>query len=56
LKRYPEAKESRRGNRIEWQTAAGGAVMELQEARVAILEGVPARANTNQLLRKIWQQ
>ena len=54
-RRYPEARESRNGTRVEWQTAAGGVVMELRESRVAILEGIPSKANTNQLLRKIWQ-
>lgn len=55
LKRYPEAKESKSGERTEWQTATGRVVMELRGSRVAILEGVPAKANANRLLRMIWK-
>lgn len=56
-KRYPNATHSKSTpDRVEWKTAAGGVVMELRGTRVAILEGIPARAKTNTLLRMIWQQ
>lgn len=59
LKRYPEAKESKsssdRGERIDWETATGRAVMELRGPRVAILEGIPEKTNVNTLLRMIWR-
>lgn len=55
LKRNPEAKESKSGDRIEWETATGRVAMELRGSRVAILEGIPAKTNTNALLRRIWQ-
>jgi hypothetical protein len=57
LKRYPDAKEAKTtGERVDWQTAEGGVAMELRGSRVAILEGIPASANANALLRTIWQQ
>lgn len=56
LKRYPEAKESKQGERIDWETATGRIVMELRGSRVAILEGIPAKTNANTVLRMIWQQ
>jgi hypothetical protein len=59
LKRYPEAKGSKsntdNGERIEWDTARGAAVMELRGSRVAIFEGIPAKTNADKLLRMIWQ-
>lgn len=54
-KRYPEAKESNKIERISWETATGRAVMELRGSRVAILEGVPAKVNPNTLMSMMWQ-
>jgi hypothetical protein len=57
MKRYPEAKESRsktaRGERVSWETANGGIVMELNGSRVAIFEGIPPGTKANTLLRLI---
>ena len=56
-KRYPEAAQSTStAVKTEWKTSAGGVAMELRGTRVAILEGIPARAKTNNLLRMMWQQ
>lgn len=56
LKRYPEAKESKLTNdRITWETATGGVAMELRGSRVVIFEGIPAKTNTNGLLRLVWR-
>ena len=55
-KRYPEAKESNKVERITWETPTGRAVMELRGSHVAILEGVPAKANPNTLMSLMWQQ
>ena len=55
-KRYPEAKESNKIERISWETSTGRAVMELRGSRVAILEGVPAKVNPNTLMSMMWQQ
>ena len=55
-KRYTEAKESNKIERIEWETPTGRAVMELRGSRVAILEGVPAKTNPNALMSLMWQQ
>ena len=55
--RYPDAKELKStAERIEWQTPVGGVVMELRGSRVAILEGIPAKANRHALMRLAWQQ
>jgi len=56
-KRYADAKEWKvTGDRMELQTGNSGVVMELRGSRVAILEGVPAKANANTLLGMVWQQ
>jgi len=61
-KRNPDAKNTdtvsttERGERHEWKTAGGRGVVELRGARVLILEGIPAKANTTALLNRIWQQ
>jgi hypothetical protein len=55
VKRYPQAKESKSGERVTWETATGRVVMELRGSRVAILEGIPAKKNANALLRMIWR-
>jgi hypothetical protein len=55
-KRYPEAKESNKIERITWETPTGLAVMELRGSRVAILEGVPAKTNANTAMSLMWQQ
>src|SRR5215203_1874395 len=53
-KRYADAKEWKvTGDRMELQTGNSGVVMELRGSRVAILEGVPSKANTNALLNMI---
>jgi hypothetical protein len=54
-KRYADANvTAQKDDRIEWQTSAGGVVMELRDSRVAILQGFPAKTNANTLLRMIW--
>jgi hypothetical protein len=61
-KRYPDAKETDvasntgRGERHDWKTTNGRGVLELRGSRVLILEGIPAKANTNALLNRIWHQ
>lgn len=56
-KRYPDAMQSGSTDaRVAWKTSSGGVVMELRGSRVAILEGIPAKARTDTLLRMIWQQ
>jgi hypothetical protein len=61
-KRFPDAQptdrasSSERGERHEWQAATGGGILELRGSRVVIVEGIPAKANVNALLRMIWQQ
>jgi hypothetical protein len=61
VKRYPDAKVIEAGTarenaeRKDWQTAEGRVIVELRGNRVMILEGVPAKANINALLRTIWQ-
>lgn len=42
--------------RNEWSGPAGRGVMELRGSRVVILEGVPADAKADVLLRMIWQR
>ena len=54
-KRYAGATTTaQKENRVEWETSAGRVVIELRGSRVAILEGIPAKANANKLLRMIW--
>lgn len=61
-KRYPDAQPTEttstteRGERHEWKTSMGRGVLELRGSRVLILEGIPAKANTNALLNRIWHQ
>ena len=61
-KRSPEAKETDvasttgRGERHDWKTGKSRGVLELRGSRVLILEGIPAKANTNALLNRIWHQ
>ena len=42
--------------RNNWNSPAGRGAMELRGSRVVIIEGVPARANKDRLLRMIWRQ
>jgi hypothetical protein len=42
--------------RHEWKGSAGRGAMEMRGSRVVIIEGIPAKANVNTLLRMIWQQ
>ncbi len=54
-KRYAGATTTaQKEDRVEWETSAGRVVIELRGSRVAILEGIPAKANANKLLRMIW--
>jgi hypothetical protein len=56
-KRYPEAKAAPgTAERMEWQTANGAVAMEWRGSQVAIIEGIPQKANANTLFRMIWQQ
>lgn len=55
--RYPDAKQSESTTvKTEWKTSTGRVAMELRGTRVAILEGIPAKAKTGTLLRMIWRQ
>lgn len=55
-KRYPHAKSvADTGDRREWQTSNGKAVMERRGSRVLILEGFSSSANVNAMLRLGWQ-
>jgi hypothetical protein len=55
--RYAETKElEATGDRVEWQTPAGGVALELRGSRVAIVEGVPAATGTKKVLNMIWLQ
>ena len=60
--RYPDAQAtdvnstSERGERHEWKAATGRGVLEVRGSRVVILEGIPAKANINALLNRIWHQ
>jgi hypothetical protein len=42
------------GDRHEWQTNEGRVVVELQGARVLIMEGIPDKADTKALLKASW--
>ncbi len=56
-KRYSDAKETKATeDRMEWQTGSGGVALEMRGSRVAVVEGVPSSANSETLLRTIWQQ
>jgi hypothetical protein len=61
-KRFPDAQatdnvsSNERGERHEWRATTGRGVMELRGSRVVIIEGIPAKANVNALLRMVWQQ
>jgi len=61
-KRYHEAagtdinSTTERGERHEWKTSTGRGVLELRGSRVLILEGMPAKANMNALLNRIWHE
>jgi hypothetical protein len=61
MKRFPDASStpatrSQNGDqRQEWRAASGRGVMEMRGSRVVILEGIPAKADVNQLLNMIWQ-
>ncbi|MEP6742148.1 MAG: DUF6782 family putative metallopeptidase [bacterium] len=65
-KRHPDAKrlgtyagnqnsEFRTQNSISWQTSEGQVIMELRGLRVSIIEGVPAGADANALLKALWK-
>ncbi|HZI85577.1 MAG TPA: hypothetical protein VFD48_02005, partial [Pyrinomonadaceae bacterium] len=41
--------------RREWYTNEGRVVVELQGARVLIIEGIPDKADTTALLKASWQ-
>src|SRR5215213_9863819 len=42
--------------RNDWKGPSGRGSIELRGSRVVIVEGVPAKANVDRLLRMIWQQ
>jgi hypothetical protein len=44
-----------REQRNDWKGPAGRGAIEKRGSRVAIIEGVPAKANVDQLLKMIWQ-
>lgn len=55
--RYPDAKQSESTSvKTEWKTSTSRVAMELRGTRVAILEGIPAKARTDKLLRMIWRR
>jgi len=61
-KRFPDVKRvdgttSSEGNdSANWRTPLGGVAIELRGSQVVIIEGVPAKANVNRLLRMMWQR
>ena len=62
MKRFPDATSTlatvlnNGDRRQEWKDSRGRGVMEMRGSRVAVIEGIPANANTNRLLNTIWQQ
>ena len=62
MKRFPDATSTpatvlnNGDRRQEWKDSRGRGVMEMRGSRVAIVEGIPANANLNKLLKTIWQQ
>jgi hypothetical protein len=62
LKRFPQISKADGGisssgdQREEWRSRSGRGAMELRGSRVVIIEGAPAKANIDRLLRLIWQQ
>ncbi len=42
--------------RNDWKGPSGRGVIEVRGSRVVIIEGVPAKANVDRMLRMIWQQ
>ena len=42
--------------RNDWKGPSGRGVMEMRGSRVVILEGIPGKANVDQLLRMMWQR
>ena len=42
-------------DRHEWSTIEGGVTVELRGKRVLIVEGVPANANADRLMKTLWQ-
>jgi hypothetical protein len=61
-KRFPEAGQiagelsSDSDQRQEWKARSGRGVIELRGSRVVILEGIPEKANVDELLNLIWKQ
>lgn len=51
----PQDTETSQGERHAWQTSEGGVIVELKGSRVLILEGIPAAANSRNLLRTLWE-
>ena len=62
LNRFPQTGKRGGGSSLngdrhdEWNAPSGRGLIELRGARVVILEGVPAKANIERLLKMIWQQ
>ncbi|HVF27415.1 MAG TPA: hypothetical protein VM943_04170 [Pyrinomonadaceae bacterium] len=53
--RYKTARSGGATIYYEWQTEEGRVALEQRGARVAILEGVPAKANVGDLMRALWK-
>jgi hypothetical protein len=56
-KHYPDAKAFTQNvseNRLEWETSSGKVVAERRGQRVMVLEGIPAEAKIDSVLRVAW--
>ncbi|HVF87957.1 MAG TPA: DUF6782 family putative metallopeptidase [Pyrinomonadaceae bacterium] len=53
--RYETARSGAAITSYEWRTKEGRVMLEQRGARVAILEGVPEKANTGGLMRLLWK-
>jgi hypothetical protein len=53
--RYKTARSDVTTNLFEWQTMEGRVMLEHRGARVAILEGLPQKANAGDLMRSLWK-
>ncbi len=53
--RYNAARSGAAAISYEWQTSEGRVMLEQRGARVAILEGVPEKANVRNLMRSLWK-
>lgn len=60
LKRYAnlsiqEVDSSKGSTRREWQTSQGRVILELRGSKVAILEGLPEKADAKAVVNLVWQ-